>query len=75
MNKFSVFQLCEAYELCCAAICAYVTSISVDIVAENLYFASFYSSIQQLITESLLFKCKVNELIAYVDDVGAVKNF
>uniref|UniRef100_A0A0R3RGI1 Integrator complex subunit 10 n=1 Tax=Elaeophora elaphi TaxID=1147741 RepID=A0A0R3RGI1_9BILA len=61
-------ELCEAYELCCAAICAYMTSISVDIVAENLYFASFYSNVRQLITESLLFKCKLNELIAYVDD-------
>ncbi|CAG9534818.1 unnamed protein product [Cercopithifilaria johnstoni] len=61
-------ELCEAYELCCAAICAFMTSISMDVVAENLYFASFYSDIRQLITESLLFKCKVNELIAYVDD-------
>lgn len=73
--QFCILQLCEAYELCCAAICAYITSISVDVVAESLYFASFYSDIQQLITESLLFKCKVNELIAYVDDVGVVKNF
>ncbi|VDK82109.1 unnamed protein product [Litomosoides sigmodontis] len=61
-------ELCEAYELCCAAICAYMTSISMDIVAENLYFASFCSRIQQLIIESLLFKCKINELIAYIGD-------
>ncbi|VDM20174.1 unnamed protein product, partial [Wuchereria bancrofti] len=64
-------ELCEAYELCCAAICASVTSFSVDVVAESLYFASYYSDMRQFITESLLFKCKINELIAYVDDVGA----
>ncbi|VBB27623.1 unnamed protein product [Acanthocheilonema viteae] len=62
-------ELCEAYELCCATICTYMTSISVDVVAENLYFASFYSDIRQFITQSLLFKCKINELIAYVDDL------
>uniref|UniRef100_A0A915PZR8 Integrator complex subunit 10 n=1 Tax=Setaria digitata TaxID=48799 RepID=A0A915PZR8_9BILA len=61
-------ELCEAYELCCAATCAYITSISVAAVAESLYFASFYSDVRQFITESLLFKFKVNELVAYVDD-------
>ncbi|VIO86263.1 Uncharacterized protein BM_BM10922 [Brugia malayi] len=61
-------ELCEAYELCCAAICASITSFSIDVVAESLYFASFYSDMRQFITESLLFKCKINELIAYVDD-------
>uniref|UniRef100_A0A8R1XWV8 Integrator complex subunit 10 n=1 Tax=Onchocerca volvulus TaxID=6282 RepID=A0A8R1XWV8_ONCVO len=63
-------ELCEAYELCCAAICEYITSISIDVVDENLYFASFYSDIRQFITESLLFKCKVNELITYAVDLG-----
>ncbi|KAM3726910.1 Integrator complex subunit [Dirofilaria immitis] len=63
-------ELCEAYELCCATICTYMTSISADIVVESLYFAFFYSDIRQFVTESLLFKCKVNELIAYVDDQG-----
>lgn len=50
-----------------------MTSISAD-VAESLHFAFFYSDVQQFITESLLFNCKINELMVYVDDVGAVRN-
>ncbi|VDM48285.1 unnamed protein product [Toxocara canis] len=61
-------EICDAYELCSAAVCSFTGSASVSECEENLRLANFFPDVQQFISESLLFKCKLDEAISHFSE-------
>ncbi|KHN83493.1 hypothetical protein Tcan_04687 [Toxocara canis] len=61
-------EICDAYELCSAAVCSFTGSASVSECEENLRLANFFPDVQQFISESLLFKCKLDEAISHFNE-------
>uniref|UniRef100_A0A0M3I7Q9 DUF3453 domain-containing protein n=1 Tax=Ascaris lumbricoides TaxID=6252 RepID=A0A0M3I7Q9_ASCLU len=68
MIESSRKQVCDAYELCCAAMCAFGGTMNVVEPEGAFRLARFFPDVQQLISESYLFKCKLEEAIAHLNE-------
>lgn len=67
--------MCDAYELCCAAMCAFGGTMNVVEPEGAFRLARFFPDVQQLISESYLFKCKLEEAIAHLNEVKITSSF
>ncbi|VDK60282.1 unnamed protein product [Anisakis simplex] len=61
-------ELCDAYEMCAAAICSFAECRNGLECEQILQFVEEFGDVQQFVSESLLFKCKFDEAIGQLNE-------